>query len=103
MSTMGLPKDITSRDVPALQAADFWVWEWRKHQLKIDGWHDAHGKPDDWDARWVHMQRWINQQFAKTVMLRKSARALLERAPFLGLIWDEKSLCMLQLRGGVWA
>jgi hypothetical protein len=89
----GLPEELTAKEVIAIQAADFWVWEWRKHQLKIDGWHESMGQPEDWDARWVHMQQWMAQKFSKEVMLRKSAKALLERAKFLGLIWDYKNLC----------
>lgn len=101
VAVMGLPEKMSFREVPAIQAADFWVWEWRKHQLKISDWFEHYNLPEDWDARWLHMQRWLQY---KPIVARKSARALLERAPFIGLIWDYKNLCDAhKARNGVWS
>lgn len=105
VNVLGLAEGCTFREVPAIQAADFWVWEWRKHQLKISDWYETEGLPEDWEARWLHMNRWLRQKFsAKAPLLRKSARALLERASFLGIIWDYKNLCDAhKARGGLWS
>jgi hypothetical protein len=98
---VGLPKKVTFKEVTAIQAADFWAWEWRKHQLKMDEWHEIEGKPSDFDQRWAHMQGWFR---TKPVIMRESARALLESSSFNGIIWDYQQMCDAhQARDGVWA
>jgi hypothetical protein len=100
--TNGLAEEVTFKEVTPIQAADFWVWEWRKHQLKLGGWHDLHGKPKDWNARWLQMQQYFVES---ELTLRKSAQALLERAEFTAaIIWDYENLCNAHdARGGVWS
>jgi hypothetical protein len=97
-----MSKGCTFKEVIGIQAADFWAWEWRKHQLKLRDWFDdEEGKPADWEARWGHMRMFIKD---RPITLRKSAKALLENAPFVGLVWDSKNLCDAhKARGGVWA
>jgi hypothetical protein len=96
----GLPEELTSKEVHAMQAADFWVWEWRKHQLKLDEWHEIEGRPSDFYQRWAHMQEWFR---SRPITLRKSAQALIERAPFIGIIWDYQQMCDAhQARDGLW-
>ena len=97
----GLPEEVTSKEVHAMLAADFWVWEWRKHQLKLDEWHEIEGRPSDFDQRWAHMQEWFR---SRPITLRKSAQALIERAPFIGIIWDHQQMCDAhQARDGLWS
>jgi hypothetical protein len=96
----GLPLKITFKEVAAIQAADFWVWEWRKHQLKIDKWHESEAEPCEFDWRWANLQGWFR---TKPITLRKSAQALVERATFIGIIWDYQQMCDAhQARDGVW-
>jgi hypothetical protein len=103
--TTPLPKALTWRDVPALQAADFFAWEFRKNHENVSEWFDFIDKPDDWDERWDHFEQWSLQKFgSKTPTTRKSAVALLEGNELYAMIWDYKNLCEAhEVRGGVWA
>jgi hypothetical protein len=97
---IGLPKKVTFKEVAAIQAADFWAWEWRKHQLKIDEWHEIEEKLPAVHQRWAHMHGWFR---TKPVIMRKSARALLEKSSFNGIIWDYQQMRDAhQARDGVW-
>jgi hypothetical protein len=51
--TTPLSKGLTWREVPALQAADFFAWEFRKNHENVGEWFDFIDKPDDWDERWA--------------------------------------------------
>jgi hypothetical protein len=103
--TRGLPKTQTWREVPALQAADFFTWEFRKNHENVGEWFDFTGKPDDWDLRWEHFEEWSLQKFgSKIPTTRKSAVALLNGREFYAMIWDYKNLCEAhRARGGLWA
>jgi hypothetical protein len=103
--TTPLPKALTWRDVPALQAADFFAWEFRKNHENVSEWFDFIDKPDDWDERWDHFEQWSLQKFgSKTPTTRKSAVSLLEGNELYAMIWDYKNLCEAhEVRGGVWA
>jgi hypothetical protein len=102
--TTPLPKGLTWREVPALQAADFFTWEFRKNHEKINEWHELVDKPDDWDERWDHMDLWLKEKFGEESVLRKSAAALLDGSEFYTLVWDYKNLVdSHKARGGVWA
>src|SRR5262249_50618553 len=41
----GLSKGYTFKKVPALQAADFWIWEYRKNHLGMDEWWSLEDRP----------------------------------------------------------
>jgi hypothetical protein len=101
----GLPKACTWREIPALQAADFFAWEFRKNHENVSEWFDFMDKPDDWDARWDHFEQWSLDKFgSKIPTTRKSAVALLDGNEFYAMIWDYKNLCDAHTaRGGVWA
>jgi len=100
-----LPKACTWREVPALKAADFFAWEFRRHHENVSEWFDFMDKPDDWDARWDHFEKWSEQKFGgKVPPTRKSAKALLDGNEFYAMIWDYKNLRDAhEARGGAWA
>jgi hypothetical protein len=96
-----LNKSWTFRDVPALQAADFLVWEYGKTHLDREEWWQQEDKPSDEDMRWQAFDAWMKKEKPRT---RKSILALLERTSFTGFIWDYDRLCEVhRTRGGVWA
>jgi hypothetical protein len=103
--TIPLAKALNSRDIPALQAADFFAWEFRKNHENVGEWFNFMDKPDDWDERWDHFEQWSLQKYgSKIPTTRKSAVALLDGNEFYAMIWDYKNLCDAhELRGGVWA
>jgi hypothetical protein len=85
--TAALPKALTWRDVPALQAADFFAWEFRKNHQNVGEWFDFMDKFGDWDARWDHFEHWSLQKFgSKIPTTRKSAMALLGGNEFYAMI-----------------
>lgn len=101
-----LPDDLTFKDVPALQAADFFAWEYRKNHENVSEWFDLSDKPADWDDQWAHFEKWYAAQGLgdKVRVLRKSAAALLEGNEFYPLIWDYRRICEAnELRRGIWS
>lgn len=104
MIRIPLPRGYNYKNVSGLQAADFAVWELRKHHLQLAEWFAIEGKPIDGDERWDHFQRWSNGKFGQnTPPMRKSAEALL-RNGINNLVWDYDQLREAhRLRGGVWA
>ena len=104
--TTGLPKDITSREIPALQAADFWVWEYRKSHLKLDDWWSLSDRPQEWgDEQWEHMDKWMTENHGGwDIATRKSLQALLTQQNFECMIWGYQELIDAHnSRGGVWS
>jgi hypothetical protein len=103
--TVPLSKGLTWREVPALQAADFFAWEFRKNHERVSEWFEIIDKPDDWEARADHLDKWLTEKFGdNTSSIRKSAAALLNGNEFYTLIWDYKNLVdSHKARGGVWA
>jgi hypothetical protein len=105
LATMGLPKGLTFRDVPGLQAADFWIWEMRKNHLKLDEWWRLEDRPQEWgDAQWEHMEQWVKRRYGGfEAATRKSAQALISHPNFTGIIWHYQELLEAhQARSGVW-
>jgi hypothetical protein len=103
--TTGLPNGIPLRDLPAMQAADFVAWEFRKHHERVSGWFDQDSLPIDADIAWNSLEQWIFDQHAShEAATRKSAAALIDNQMFANLVWDYRTLNeMHELRGGVWA
>jgi hypothetical protein len=102
----GLPEEITFRDIPALQAADFWAWEYRKSHLRLNEWWSLEDRPQDWgDEQWSHMDSWFKAKHGSwEAGTRKSLQALLTRPNFTPMIWSYQELCEAhKVRGGVWA
>lgn len=101
-----LDKEITFRTVFALQAADFAVWEFRKHHYdKTTEWHDIQNKPLDDAERWEHFINWSQAKYGElTPPPRKSLSALVEGNQIAPFIWDYNRLCEVhRLRGAKWA
>jgi hypothetical protein len=104
--TTPLPKDITFRQLPALQAADFWAWEYRKNHLNLDEWWSLAERPQSWgDEQWEHMNQWVTGKFGSFEdATRMSLQELLRRSQFKCMIWHFQELCEAhEARGGVWA
>jgi hypothetical protein len=100
-----LSKQIKSRDVPPLQAADLLVWELQKNHLKLEDWFLLPYKPTDQDERSEHMDKWSLEKYG-TIRppARRSLDALIEHtAPGVGIIWDYDNICDAhRLRHGRW-
>jgi hypothetical protein len=91
MVTSPLP---SARELPAMQAADFMTWEFRKHHEKVGEWFDVPDKPADDEDRWEHMQRWSLDKFQSPIPTpRKSAAALVEGNQIAPFVWDYDRLC----------
>jgi hypothetical protein len=103
MNRTGMAKG-TAKKVRAMQAADFAVWELRKHHLQLADWFGIEGKPIDAERRWAHFQEWAQAKYGQRVpTMRKSAEALLKNG-INNLVWDYDQLKLAhELRGGVWA
>jgi len=104
ITALPLPKSLTAKEIPAIQAADFFAWEFRKNHENVSEWFDLVDRPDDPDEAWEHMQQWSLRKFGSSVPpRRKSANALLDGNEFYPLVWDYKTICEAhELRGGVW-
>jgi hypothetical protein len=101
----GLPKKLTYREVPALQAADFWAWEYRKNHLNLGEWWALEERPQNWgDEQWEHMSQWVTDKFGSFEdATRKSLQELLRRSRFTCMIWHYGELCDAhKARRGVW-
>jgi hypothetical protein len=102
---MALAKGLTSRIVPALQAADFAVWEARKAYLKMQSWQYLPERPmEDRDAQWRHYVDWNRETTGEECPVRrKSLEALIEKAPIKAILWDYHQLdTMHDARRGIW-
>jgi len=95
-----LGKGISWKDLPALQAADFMTWEFRKYQEGLGAWFDLPDRPKDEDEHWAQMEAWL---LSNEIVPRKSAAALVEGNQVAPFIWDYNRLCEAdQARGGKW-
>jgi hypothetical protein len=106
IATVGLPEEITFREIPALQAADFWAWEYRKNHLRLSEWWSLDERPKIWgDERWDHMDKWFKEKHGSwEAGTRKSLQALLTRSDFRCMVWSYQELSDAhKARGGVWA
>src|ERR1700682_4592185 len=101
--TIPLPKNLSFREIPALQAADFWAWEYRKNHLNLDEWWSLPDRPQNWgDEQWEHMNKWVTDKFGSFEdATRKSLTQLLRRSQFKCMIWHYGELCDAhEARGG---
>lgn len=99
-----LTKKLTWRDIPALQAADFIAWEFRKHHERTAGGLDLVQEVLDSDVAWERQQEWIFDHFGSHEQAtRKSAQALINGTEFYPLIWDYRGLNEIhEARCGLW-
>jgi hypothetical protein len=106
VSVSPLAKELTFKNVRAIQAADFVTWEIQRNHLNADDWFSRPGKPTEEDARWNHFVEWSRATFGiDRPPTRKSFEAVIEGgAPVTGIIWDYHRLCEAhRQRGGVWS
>jgi hypothetical protein len=99
-----LQKCLTSRDVPALQAADFIAWEMRKALLQMKPWQSLPDRPlNDREAQWNHYLEWTRQTTGRNPLLRKSLDALLAKNKSASIVWDRHQLeTTNEFRRGIW-
>ncbi|MGJ5036587.1 hypothetical protein ACQR13_20975 [Bradyrhizobium sp. HKCCYLRH3059] len=86
-----LPPPATSRDVPALQAADLAAWEVRKAILRMKPWQNARG--NDHSDRWSQWQDYVaftREETGEDPKVRKSLAGLIEGDPgnMISIVWD---------------
>ena len=93
------------RNVRALQAADFLVWELRKHHTQQNEWWELPDRPSGWQQRFEHYQAWSKQRHGTRLPpARKSFEALARLTPVNGIVLDYRGLCLAhKARGGVWS
>ncbi|MGA8613518.1 MAG: hypothetical protein WB760_17980 [Xanthobacteraceae bacterium] len=104
VTVSGLGKGVPLQQLPAMQAADFVAWEFRKHQERINEWHELGEVPSDADEAWSQLEQWIFEKYGSHEnAARKSAAALIEPQRFANLVWDYRTLNEVHdLRGGLW-
>ncbi len=95
----------TFRNVMALQAADFLVWELRKHHTRQNEWWELPDRPSGWQQRFEHFQAWSKQRHGTRLPPpRKSFGALATLTPINGIVFDYRGLCLShEARGGTWS
>ena len=95
ISTTWLPAPATSRDVPALQAADLIVWEVRKAHFGMKEWQNLRGDghEDRWSA-WQDYWEFTRRKTGEDPKIRKSLDALIEGDPrtMRTIVWDYMQL-----------
>jgi hypothetical protein len=104
VATTPLQKPFTSRDVPALQAADFMAWELRKAHLNMKIWQQLPDRPrGDRFAQWDYYLEWTRQTTGENPVLRKSLDALISKMPVNSVVWDQQQLHTTNdARRGIW-
>ena len=75
ISTTWLPAPATSRDVPALQAADLIVWEVRKAHFGMKEWQNLRG--DGHEDRWSAWQDYLESPGEKKARTQKYENRLM--------------------------
>jgi hypothetical protein len=104
ITSVPLAKGLTSRDVPAMQAADFIAWEFRKALFKMKPWQELSGRPlGDREAQWLHYMEWTRETTGRDPFLRKSLDALIAEMPTHAVVWDYHQISTTHdARGGIW-
>jgi hypothetical protein len=101
-----LPAPATSRDVPALQAADLVAWEVRKAQFGMKKWQNS--RSDSHSDRWAQWQDYVEftrQETGEDPKIRKSLDALIEGNPneMKSIVWDYMQMIDThKVRCGIW-
>ncbi|MDQ0470337.1 hypothetical protein [Labrys wisconsinensis] len=99
-----LNRDITSRKILPLQAADLAAWEFRKHHDNVKESLDLVQDILDADFAWEVQEQWILDRFGShEKTMRKSAQALFVGNEVYPRIWDYKTLNEAhELQNGIW-
>jgi hypothetical protein len=100
-----LPKKCSFRNIRAMQAADFIVWEMRKHHLGQAEWWERSDLPANWNDRFADYQNWSRDKFGTNLPpARKSIAAVAKHRPFHGSVFDYRGLCLVNdARNGIWS
>jgi hypothetical protein len=102
-----LADGLSAKDVPALQAADFAIWEARRGYLTIKPWQFLPNRPGgDREAQWEHFKEWCRQTYDQEYPIqRKSLDALIgDNAPIKWVLWDHQQISTThEARHGIWA
>lgn len=101
-----LPEPATSRDVPALQAADLIAWEVRKAHFGMKEWQQSRGDghPTRWDA-WQDYEAFTREKTGEDPRIRKSLGALIsgDDLPGRSIVWDYMQIMAThKARDGLW-
>jgi hypothetical protein len=107
IATTWLPAPATSRDVPALQAADLIAWEVRKALLSMKKWQnlrgDGHG---DRLAQWQDFVDFTREETGEDPKIRKSLDALIsgtDQKDMKSIVWDYTQMMSThKFRRGLW-
>jgi hypothetical protein len=105
VAAVPLQVPLTARNVPALQAADFIVWEVRKAHFAMKQWqHSARAYTDDRIAQWENYLEWVRQTTGANPVLRKSLDALISQSRVKSIVWDYQQLVTTnKARRGIWS
>jgi hypothetical protein len=107
ITSASLAPGLTSKKVPAIQAADFAVWEARRGYLTIQPWQTIPDRPQgDREAQWRHFREWSQLTYDQEYPIqRKSLEALIDAGmPIKWVLWDYHQLCTThEARRGIWS
>jgi len=105
VEAMPIHDGLTFRRVLPIQAADFLVWEIRKHSFQQNEWWDRLNVPTmARSERFESYQNWSREKYGTNLPpARKTLKALVGNNKLTGLMWDYPGLCLAhEARGGVW-
>lgn len=105
ITSVPLAKDLNSRRVPALQAADFIAWETRKLYEKMAPWQSSIDRPfSDREEQWRDYLDWNRETTGSEYpVLRGSLEALIDQTPIKAVVWDYHQLITTHdARRGIW-
>jgi hypothetical protein len=98
-----LAKGVTAKDLPAMQGADFCVWEVRKDYTFKDKFFDLRESAKGYQAWRVSMSRRAKANLQRWPYHRGSLAALARGTKPWHIIWDFDALCAAdERRNGVW-
>jgi hypothetical protein len=107
ITSVPLAEGLSYKNVPAIQAADFAIWEARRGYLTIKPWQFLPDRPGgDRDEQWEHFKEWSRQTYDREFPIqRKSLEALIgDNAPIKWVLWDYQQLSNThEARRGIWA
>jgi hypothetical protein len=106
VATTWLRAPATSRDVPALQAADLIAWEVRKAHFSMKKWQNSRGggHSDRW-AQWQDFVAFTREETGEDPKIRKSLDALISGDPneMKAIVWDYMQLMHThEVRRRIW-
>jgi hypothetical protein len=103
VTSIPLEAGLTSRTVPALQAADLIAWEVRKALFKMKPWQLSDRPLAAREEQWQHYLEWTRESSGQDPFLRKSLDALISEVPFNSIVWDYQQISTTHdARRGIW-